>query len=159
MLLAVCALGYPVRERGACLGPALPVRLRFDLSGGGNYARSSPGSHELSLTLKRPRSKRERYALLARSVSHARGRHDAGCFGLGVPLAGLEQLAADWGRTGDGAYVLDGVRAAAELLPGPGAWNAELASETLEHELRARITPEVPSRETVRRLAGRWATW
>lgn len=158
ILYAVCEFAFVFRARGACLGEALPGRIRIGIAGEGRYARSSPGSCGIKVTHTAPGPGRGSYKRVASAVAHARGRHDSGCFGLGVPVAELELLAVAWGSPGEFDYVLDAFRAAAEHMLGEPEWSAHAAAEVLEHEVRARITPELPTRRAVLGLrARRWS--
>ncbi len=148
-LLAVCGVARTARLQGACLGSNLLSRICLSFAGGGRYARHSPGSRELRVVERSPKSRRQAYGDLAHAVEHARHGHDRYCVALGVSEAELASLAHAWAPRDAAEFLLDVFDQAVSEVGSGGGGPGPAAGAGLEQVVSARITPRVPSREAI----------
>ncbi|WP_141885983.1 hypothetical protein [Leucobacter komagatae] len=161
LLLRVCELGVPVRERAACLGVGLARRLVVGLAGGGRYRRRGGVANEIRIAVAGPRSAFGAARELREGVRHARSGHDDGCLAFGVSLSELRLLAERWAAPDAAGFALEVLVDAAGVLAAGAAAPDELHAspetreprlETLHSAVRARLTPVMPPAEAIAAL-------
>ncbi len=119
-LLLLTNLGLARRELGMCLGPGLQRRL-FTAS----------RSNRSQLVWNKFWAKR-----------HAQSGHDKGCYAFGVSIDEFARVLRRVDRVGISPLLLEAFQdAALELNVSPHLWSVEYARETVEIQVRRRISP------------------